>query len=679
MLLFILFILTGCGGGDSNDPVQQTKTYYTTFKVVNSSDEIIETANVTVDGKEGEGGEGLYSFNLKKGEHNLKVTDSSGKYFNYEETVTVNKDNEFYEVPLMKNIKKVDFEVLNKNNKPVENAVISIKNIEPSNINNNVYSFNLEKNNTYIVKAYDSEGKYLKEEKEIKINDDSSKYTFKLEKKEVEPEIKTVNFEVLDQNNNSIDNAVVEIKNEEPEIVDKNKYFYDLEQGKNYSVRVYDEKGYYNENEFEITVNATGNEEIINLEQKKKEVTFRVLDQYDSPVENAFVEIDNLNPEEVNNNEYIFVLDIGSNYDVKVFDDKNIYYKKNVSCSIEKSIDVYSINLEQKIKEVQFEILDQNNKPIEQAELNINGETIQNDGSNIFKSDLEIGKTYTVIASDSNKYFIEENKNLKITKDKNTYQFELKEVEKVSLSGTVKLAVYNLALQNVEVRYKEQYVITDENGNFELDNIPKGERKITVTSLFDDKKEYQFNLYEKNNNEELNLELPVDFELGAWDNMIGNKILKWEKQNIYYYTELSDMELELVNFYKGLEHIENWFTINDFQLINFKRTEIERNADLVIKNGNNSGGIDDKNNNVIESASIWLNPGTPRADEVTVAHEIGHILGFSHSTGEDPNNYESIYDNYLMRGAGEHITLNEDLPDKMIFGLSYSLNPGENL
>lgn len=185
VLLSMLFILAGCGGGP-DDPIQQTKTYYTTIKVVNSDDEIIKTANVTVDGKTGEGSEGLYSFNLKKGTHNIKINDTTNTYLSYEGQISVLADNEFKVFSLNKDDKTIFFEVLDKNNKPINNAIVSIENVKPLSIEDNVYSFNLEKNHTYEVKVYDSEGFYYKESNNITVNDSKNNYSFNLERKDLD-------------------------------------------------------------------------------------------------------------------------------------------------------------------------------------------------------------------------------------------------------------------------------------------------------------------------------------------------------------------------------------------------------------------------------------------------------------------------------------------------------------
>lgn len=224
LLLSMIFVLTGCGGGGgSDDPVSQTKTYKTNFKVINSSDEIITTAAVKVDGKTGNGGEGVYSFNLTRGSHTVDVTDTAGKYFDYKDEITVSRDNEIFSIPLMKNIKVVEVRVLDNSDSPVSDSVVEIAGENPSSINNNRHFYNLEIGETYSITAKDKYDYYQAEIKSITVDENTDIVPFKLDSTALGSVSGTLTLPSA-QNSLPIMNAVVSYGSKEV-VTDETGYF----------------------------------------------------------------------------------------------------------------------------------------------------------------------------------------------------------------------------------------------------------------------------------------------------------------------------------------------------------------------------------------------------------------------------------------------------------------------
>ena len=176
LLLSLFVFLAGC----SKQPGLGDLEYQVIIKAVDSADQVIETAVITVDGKAGTGGSGVYTFKLKKGTYTAQASDTSGRHIDTSSQFIVRNDSTV-KVNMFRNEKNIQIEALDQGGSKLSRAVITIDGVDGTNFDG-TYQFSLGVGEDYTVNIVDPQGFYMSKTETISVTKDTGKLSISLAK-----------------------------------------------------------------------------------------------------------------------------------------------------------------------------------------------------------------------------------------------------------------------------------------------------------------------------------------------------------------------------------------------------------------------------------------------------------------------------------------------------------------
>lgn len=176
LLLSLFVFLAGC----SKQPNLGDLEYQVIIKAVDSADQVIETAVITVDGKDGSGSTGVYTFKLKEGTYTAQASDTSGRHIDTSSNFIVRNDSTV-KVNMFRNEKNIQIEALDQGGSKLSRAVITIDGVDGTNFDG-TYQFSLGVGEDYTVNIVDPHGFYMSETETITVTKDTGKLSISLAK-----------------------------------------------------------------------------------------------------------------------------------------------------------------------------------------------------------------------------------------------------------------------------------------------------------------------------------------------------------------------------------------------------------------------------------------------------------------------------------------------------------------
>lgn len=176
LLLSLFVFLAGC----SKQPDLGDLEYQVIIKAVDSADQVIETAVITVDGKAGTGGSGVYTFKLRAGTYTAQASDTSGRHIDTSSQFIVRNDSTV-KVNMFRNEKNIQIEALDQDGSKLSRAVITIDGVDGTNFDG-TYQFSLGVGEDYTVNIVDPQGFYNDKTEIISVTKDTVKLSISLAK-----------------------------------------------------------------------------------------------------------------------------------------------------------------------------------------------------------------------------------------------------------------------------------------------------------------------------------------------------------------------------------------------------------------------------------------------------------------------------------------------------------------
>lgn len=177
VLLLTLFVfIAGC----SKQPDLGDLEYQVIIKAVDSADQVIETAVITVNGKAGTGGSGVYTFKLRAGTYTAQASDTSGRHIDTSSNFIVRSDSTV-KVNMFRNEKNIQIEALDQGGSKLSRAIISIDGVDGTNFDG-TYQFSLGVGEEYTVNIVDPHGFYQPKTETITVTKDTGKLSISLAK-----------------------------------------------------------------------------------------------------------------------------------------------------------------------------------------------------------------------------------------------------------------------------------------------------------------------------------------------------------------------------------------------------------------------------------------------------------------------------------------------------------------
>src|SRR5690554_5397463 len=152
LIITLMIFITACDNGISN------KEYEVTLKAVNGSGNLVETAEIKIDGHEKKGQNGVLQIILKPGSYTATINDTAGIYLESKQEFTVSSAA-IIPLKIYKDSQTVTIKAVNGSGNLVETAEIKIDGINGKN-NEIGYVATLELGETYQVSIKDKYGYY---------------------------------------------------------------------------------------------------------------------------------------------------------------------------------------------------------------------------------------------------------------------------------------------------------------------------------------------------------------------------------------------------------------------------------------------------------------------------------------------------------------------------------------
>lgn len=167
-LILLVFFISGCSNDDS-----VSKNYTVTIKAIDSDENIIETAEVSVKGKDKIGENGVLQITLAKGTYTAVGTDTANVFIDTEQNFTVSSDT-IVPLKMYKDSKTITITAVDENtNEKIDNAIINIDGVEGKNTEDG-YVVTLKIDETYTVNVTEEFGYYKETDQDITINTDTN-------------------------------------------------------------------------------------------------------------------------------------------------------------------------------------------------------------------------------------------------------------------------------------------------------------------------------------------------------------------------------------------------------------------------------------------------------------------------------------------------------------------------
>ncbi|HLV09932.1 MAG TPA: matrixin family metalloprotease [Halanaerobiales bacterium] len=174
LIITLMIFITACDNGISN------KEYEVTLKAVNGSGNLVETAEIKIDGHEKKGQNGVLQIILKPGSYTATINDTAGIYLESKQEFTVSSAA-IIPLKIYKDSQTVTIKAVNGSGNLVETAEIKIDGINGKN-NEIGYVATLELGETYQVSIKDKYGYYQEKDHNFTVEKDVTEINIPLEK-----------------------------------------------------------------------------------------------------------------------------------------------------------------------------------------------------------------------------------------------------------------------------------------------------------------------------------------------------------------------------------------------------------------------------------------------------------------------------------------------------------------